>query len=57
MITAGQGGVLLKTPIEVRRGKLVLKLGGRYARLASDRVYSRLRQLARLIGRQPEIVS
>jgi exopolyphosphatase/guanosine-5'-triphosphate,3'-diphosphate pyrophosphatase len=57
MITAGQGGVLLKTPIEVRRGKLVLKLSGRYARLASDRVYSRLRQLARLIGRQPEIVS
>jgi len=57
LITAGQGGVLPKTPMQVKRGKLVLQLPGRYARLASDRVFSRLRQLARLIGREPEIVS
>jgi exopolyphosphatase/guanosine-5'-triphosphate,3'-diphosphate pyrophosphatase len=57
LLTAGQGGVLLKTPLEVKRGKLTLKLRGRYARLSSDRLYNRLRQLARLIGREPEIVS
>jgi hypothetical protein len=39
----------------VRRGKLILKLPGRYAALSSERVFSRLRQLARLIGREPEI--
>jgi exopolyphosphatase/guanosine-5'-triphosphate,3'-diphosphate pyrophosphatase len=57
LITAGQGGVLPRTPIEVKRGKLVLKLPGRHARLTSDRLFNRLRQLARLIGREPEIVA
>jgi exopolyphosphatase/guanosine-5'-triphosphate,3'-diphosphate pyrophosphatase len=57
LLTAGQGGVLLKTPLEVKRGKLVLRLPGRFSRLASDRVFNRLRQLARLVGREPEIVS
>jgi exopolyphosphatase/guanosine-5'-triphosphate,3'-diphosphate pyrophosphatase len=55
LLTAGEGGVLLKTPMSVTRGKLVLRLSGRYAKLASDRVSSRLRQLARLIGREPMI--
>jgi exopolyphosphatase/guanosine-5'-triphosphate,3'-diphosphate pyrophosphatase len=57
LLTAGQGGVLPKTPLEVKRGKLVLTLRGRYARLASDRVSNRLRQLARLVGRDPVIAS
>ncbi|MGE0063288.1 MAG: exopolyphosphatase [Xanthobacteraceae bacterium] len=55
LLTAGEGGVLLKTPMAVSRGKLVLRLPGPYAKLASDRVASRLRQLARLIGREPMI--
>jgi exopolyphosphatase/guanosine-5'-triphosphate,3'-diphosphate pyrophosphatase len=55
LLTAGEGGVLLNTPMSVVRGKLVLRLSGRYAKLASDRVFSRLRQLARLIGREPMI--
>jgi exopolyphosphatase/guanosine-5'-triphosphate,3'-diphosphate pyrophosphatase len=55
LLTAGEGGVLLKTPMAVTRGKLVLRLSGPYANLASDRVFSRLRQLARLIGREPVI--
>ena len=53
LITAGQGGVLPKTPLQVRRGRLVLKLPGKYSRLASDRVFNRLRQLARIVGREP----
>jgi exopolyphosphatase / guanosine-5'-triphosphate,3'-diphosphate pyrophosphatase len=55
LITAGQGGVLLKTPMRVKKGKLILKLPNKYARLQSDRLFHRLRQLARLIGREPEI--
>jgi exopolyphosphatase/guanosine-5'-triphosphate,3'-diphosphate pyrophosphatase len=55
IITAGQGGVLPKTPLKVRRGKLVLSMPGRYGRLASDRLFNRLRQLARLVGREPVI--
>jgi exopolyphosphatase/guanosine-5'-triphosphate,3'-diphosphate pyrophosphatase len=57
LITAGQSGVLPKMPMQVKRGRLILRLPGRYARLASDRVFSRLRQLARLIGREPEIAA
>ncbi len=56
ILTAGQDGVLLKTPMQVKRGKLVLAMPGRTGKLSSDRLFSRLRQLARLIGREPEIV-
>jgi exopolyphosphatase / guanosine-5'-triphosphate,3'-diphosphate pyrophosphatase len=55
ILTAGQAGVLPKTPMQVKRGKLVLHLRGRYARLGSERVFNRLRQLARLVGREPAI--
>ncbi len=55
ILTAGQAGVLPKTPMQVRRGKLVLSLPGSYAKLASDRITTRLRQLARLIGRDSVI--
>jgi exopolyphosphatase/guanosine-5'-triphosphate,3'-diphosphate pyrophosphatase len=41
----------------VRRGKLTLRLSGRHAALASDRLFNRLKQLARLVGREPEIVA
>ena len=55
ILTAGQSGVLPHVPMQVRRGKLVLTLHGKYSGLASDRVFSRLRQLARLVGREPVI--
>jgi exopolyphosphatase/guanosine-5'-triphosphate,3'-diphosphate pyrophosphatase len=55
LITAGQGRVLPKTPMRVERGRLVLRLPRRYAALSSDRVFNRLRQLARLIGRDAVI--
>jgi exopolyphosphatase/guanosine-5'-triphosphate,3'-diphosphate pyrophosphatase len=55
ILTAGQSGVLPKTPLQVKRGKLVLRLSGRYARLAHDRLANRVRALARLIGREPLI--
>ncbi len=52
ILTAGQDGVLPRVPLQVVRGKLVLKLSGDYRKLATDRVSGRLRQLARLIGRE-----
>ena len=55
ILTAGQDGVLPKTPMLVKRGKLVLRLPGRFSKLSSDRLFSRLRQLARLVGREPVI--
>jgi exopolyphosphatase/guanosine-5'-triphosphate,3'-diphosphate pyrophosphatase len=57
LVTAGQGRVLPNTPMRVERGKLTLRLPRRYAALSSDRVFNRLRQLARLIGRDAAIVS
>lgn len=55
ILTAGQSGVLPKTPMQVKRGKLILKLPGRFARLEHERLFNRLRQLARLVGREPMI--
>jgi exopolyphosphatase/guanosine-5'-triphosphate,3'-diphosphate pyrophosphatase len=55
IFTAGQGGVLPRTPMHVKRGKLILRLPGKTAQLESDRLFNRLRQLARLIGREPVI--
>lgn len=57
LITAGQAGVLGKTPLQVKRGELVLSLPGRYGKLSSERVFNRLRQLARLVGRAPKIIT
>ncbi len=55
ILTAGQSGVLPKAPLQVKRGKLVLKLSGRYAKLAHERLSNRLRALGRLIGRDTAI--
>jgi exopolyphosphatase / guanosine-5'-triphosphate,3'-diphosphate pyrophosphatase len=55
ILTAGHGGVLPNTPMQVKRGKLILRLPGKYAGLASDRLAGRLRQLGRLVGRDAMI--
>jgi exopolyphosphatase/guanosine-5'-triphosphate,3'-diphosphate pyrophosphatase len=43
--------------MRVERGRLKLKLKGRYAAIEGERVFARLRQLARLIGREPVMVT
>ncbi|MBI2716140.1 MAG: Ppx/GppA family phosphatase [Rhizobiales bacterium] len=53
ILTTGEGGVLPKTPLQVKRGRLVLRLPGFYGQLKSDRLARRLGQLARLVGREP----
>ena len=50
--TTAMPGVLPNVPMAVERGKLTLTLKGKYKALAGDRVVSRLKQLARLVGRE-----
>ncbi|HVX99904.1 MAG TPA: exopolyphosphatase [Pseudorhodoplanes sp.] len=57
MISASMPGVLPNAPLQVEKGKLVLRLKGRLAALAGERVSTRMRQLGRLIGREPEILT
>jgi exopolyphosphatase/guanosine-5'-triphosphate,3'-diphosphate pyrophosphatase len=57
LVSAAMPGVLPHTPMKVERGKLKLKLKGRYSALAGERLYARLRQLARLIGQEPLLVT
>ena len=53
LASASMPGVLPNAPLVVERGKLKLKLKGRFASLAGERLFNRLRQLARLVGREP----
>ena len=55
LASASMPGVLAHTPMVVERGKLKLKLRGKFSALDGDRLFNRLRQLARLIGREPVI--
>jgi exopolyphosphatase / guanosine-5'-triphosphate,3'-diphosphate pyrophosphatase len=53
VISAAMPGVLEETSLGVERHRLALRLPGRTAALAGERVLSRLRSLSRLIGREP----
>lgn len=57
LVSGAMPGVLPNTPLTVERGKLKLKLRGPYASLAGERVFGRVKQLARLIGREPMVVT
>jgi exopolyphosphatase/guanosine-5'-triphosphate,3'-diphosphate pyrophosphatase len=56
LVSAAMPGVLPRTPMVVEREKLKLKLSPKFASLEGERLFARLRQLARLIGRDPAIV-
>ncbi len=47
--------VLPRTPVACGANKVVLTLPADLADLVSDRLHSRLKQLARLIGREPVV--
>jgi exopolyphosphatase/guanosine-5'-triphosphate,3'-diphosphate pyrophosphatase len=53
LVSASATGVLPKTPMVVEHGRLVLRFDKGFKALAGERVFARLRQLARLIGREP----
>jgi exopolyphosphatase/guanosine-5'-triphosphate,3'-diphosphate pyrophosphatase len=57
MVSASQPGVLPRTPLKVERHRLVLRLEGETAALAGERVSSRLKHLARLVGREPVVLT
>jgi exopolyphosphatase/guanosine-5'-triphosphate,3'-diphosphate pyrophosphatase len=57
LVSAAMPGVLPRTPLQVEHGRLVLDLRGPYGALAGERLLNRLKQLARLIGREPVMLS
>ncbi len=57
LVSASQPGVLSHAPLKVVRNKLVLRLGGKCEALAGERLATRLRHLARLVGREPVVVT
>jgi exopolyphosphatase/guanosine-5'-triphosphate,3'-diphosphate pyrophosphatase len=52
VVSAAMPDVLPNTPLQVEHRQLVLRLPGKFAALAGERVFKRLKQLARLIGRK-----
>jgi exopolyphosphatase/guanosine-5'-triphosphate,3'-diphosphate pyrophosphatase len=56
VVSAAMPGVLTKTILAVERHRLALHLPGATAALAGERILSRLRALARLIGREPVLL-
>ncbi|MGA0562473.1 exopolyphosphatase [Ancylobacter sp. VNQ12] len=57
ILSAAMPGTLQEAPLLVDRGKLMLRLKGDLGPLGGERVGNRLRTLARLIGREPLIVT
>ena len=55
IVSAAMPGVLPRAPMVVQRGRVVLTLPSDLAPLNSDRLQSRLRQFARLLGGDPEV--
>ena len=55
LVSAAMGGVLPRTTLKAVKSKLVLTLPQDLADLASERCVARLRQLAKLIGREAEV--
>jgi exopolyphosphatase/guanosine-5'-triphosphate,3'-diphosphate pyrophosphatase len=56
MVSASMPGVLPRAPLKVERHRLALRLEGECVALAGDRVSSRLKHLARLVGREPVVI-
>ena len=52
---AAMPGVLPRAPLTVQKGRVLLTLPSDLAPLNSDRLQTRLKQFARLLGGDPEI--
>jgi exopolyphosphatase/guanosine-5'-triphosphate,3'-diphosphate pyrophosphatase len=57
LVSASMPGILPRTPMRVERGRLTLRFPAPLSALAGERVFSRLRQLARLVGREPVMLT
>jgi exopolyphosphatase/guanosine-5'-triphosphate,3'-diphosphate pyrophosphatase len=56
LVSAAMPGVLPRVPLLCNDGKLELSLSMQDAPLASDRLFKRLSQLARIVGRTPHFM-
>jgi exopolyphosphatase/guanosine-5'-triphosphate,3'-diphosphate pyrophosphatase len=57
IVSAAMPGILPRTPLICQRGKVALELPPDLADLNSERLQNRLKQFAKLIGGEPEIVA
>ncbi|VTZ48885.1 Exopolyphosphatase [Methylocella tundrae] len=55
LVSGAMPDILPSTPVVCLKSKVVLTLPKQLADLASERLYSRVKQLARLIGREPVV--
>jgi exopolyphosphatase/guanosine-5'-triphosphate,3'-diphosphate pyrophosphatase len=55
IVSAAMPGVLPRAPLVVQKGRIILTLPSDLAPLNSDRLQTRLRQFARLVGGDPEV--
>ena len=55
LVSASMPGVLPRAPMKVEKGRLVLRLEGELAALDGERLFNRVRQLGKLVGRDPVI--
>jgi len=55
LVSASMPGVLPKTSLKVEKERLVLTLPESFKDLAGDRLGNRVRQMARLIGKEPQV--
>jgi exopolyphosphatase/guanosine-5'-triphosphate,3'-diphosphate pyrophosphatase len=55
IVSAAMPGVLPRTPLVLQKGRVLLSLPSDLAPLNSDRLQSRLKQFARLLGGDPEV--
>jgi exopolyphosphatase/guanosine-5'-triphosphate,3'-diphosphate pyrophosphatase len=56
LITAAMPGVLQYTPLYCTKDALILEIPEELAPLAGERVFNRLKALARIIGRVPKLI-
>ena len=57
VLAAGMPGVLVKTPLFASKSKVTLTLTRELADLSNDRLANRLKSLAKIVGRDPAIVT
>ena len=55
LLSAGMAGLLPRIGLRCEPGRVVLALPSDLAALSSERVAGRLKQLAKLLGREPEV--
>jgi exopolyphosphatase/guanosine-5'-triphosphate,3'-diphosphate pyrophosphatase len=56
IVSAAMPGILPRAPIRCAKAKVILTLPRSFADLASERLYNRLKQFAKLVDREPVIV-